>query len=99
LSQAAEFKTKEEVLTHLIANSPYEGYWVFRGRKGGRSNGQMNATFTKEGGYLHISQTMRPMDGDIKDLEIIFKWEKGVRNLFLPARSMLLLMGLSRGRA
>jgi hypothetical protein len=75
LPQADQFKTKEEVLAHLIANSPYRGYVALRVHRGGGA-AHISAAFTKEGGRLNISGTRRILDGDIKDLEIILKDDK-----------------------
>lgn len=75
LSQAAQLKTKEDVLAHLIANSPWRGTWVWHGPRG-IANGGMTAIFRKEGGYLYFTHTARPVDGDIKNLEILLEGDK-----------------------
>jgi hypothetical protein len=74
-SDAAQFTTKEEVVDHLVAHSPYRGEWVFSGPRGG-SRGGMTAGFTKDGGRLDISGTQRYIDGDIKDLAITIEGDK-----------------------
>jgi len=74
-SAAAQFTTKEEVVDHLVAHSPYRGEWVFSGPRGG-SRGGMTAGFTKDGGRLNISGTQRYIDGDIKDLAITIEGDK-----------------------